>query len=65
MPVDKVYLGLFETGLAFSSSIVQLLTIYSCEFPQALHEALIRQEELLAYIDSKEIAKAQVRSAIS
>jgi len=26
---------------------------------KALHEALIRQEELLAYIDSKEIAKAQ------
>ncbi|KAK3155946.1 hypothetical protein QOZ80_2AG0100820 [Eleusine coracana subsp. coracana] len=26
---------------------------------KALHEALIRQEELLAYIDSKEVAKAQ------
>ncbi|XP_062224150.1 phosphatidylinositol/phosphatidylcholine transfer protein SFH8-like [Phragmites australis] len=28
---------------------------------KALHEALIRQEELLAYIDSKEVAKAQRR----
>jgi hypothetical protein len=27
---------------------------------QALHEALIRQEELLAYVDRKTIAKAQV-----
>ncbi|GJN18924.1 hypothetical protein PR202_gb06136 [Eleusine coracana subsp. coracana] len=30
---------------------------------KALHEALIRQEELLAYIDSKEVAKAQPSSS--
>lgn len=28
---------------------------------QALHEALMRQEELLAYIDRQEAAKFQVR----
>uniref|UniRef100_A0A0D9VBV4 CRAL-TRIO domain-containing protein n=1 Tax=Leersia perrieri TaxID=77586 RepID=A0A0D9VBV4_9ORYZ len=31
---------------------------------KALHEALIRQEELLAYIDSKEVAKAQKKKTM-
>lgn len=34
--------------------------IYAFLLMQALHEALMRQEELLAYIDRQEEAKSQV-----
>lgn len=35
-------------------------TMILCCFVQALHEALMRQEELLAYIDRQEEAKFRV-----
>ena len=45
---------------SFSINALHILNSFALPPVQALHEALLRQEELLAYIDSQEEAKFQV-----
>lgn len=60
---DKVHFRIFVRFTSFSKFTCDHLPRTFAKIIQALHEALIKQEELLAYIDSKEVAKAQVCNA--
>lgn len=57
-----IFLFLFMHLLAtkFWKQMLIMNMLILCCFMQALHEALMRQEELLAYIDSQEEAKFRV-----